>query len=77
LPRPRINSPLPTPIIVSCRKHLVTYYSRYLRVYGLEEEDVIQSVLLKLLDGSCSNINSACSTVIRAGVRYRQREILR
>lgn len=65
------------PLISECRKHLKRYYSRYLYVYGLEEEDVIQSVVVKLLDGSCSNVNSACKSIVRAGVRYRKREILR
>ena len=72
MPSPRANSPL----LVVCRRHLRAYYGRYLRVYGLEEEDVIQAVCLKLLDGSCHNVNTACSTVIRAGIRYRRREVL-
>lgn len=65
------------PLVMACRAHLKRYYSRYLYVYGLDEEDVVQAVVVKLLDGSCCNVNSACKSIVRAGIRYRKREILK
>lgn len=63
-------------VLDEIRQHLKTYYGRYISKFSLDVDDLVQSVYLKLLSGTCQNINTACQTSVRTEIKYHTRFIL-
>ena len=65
-----------TELVCMIAAQLRHYYQGYINRYCLETEDIVADALMKLLEGDCSTVNSACSTTVRSHVRYRRRNLL-